>query len=249
MPKAIVIDDDEPPRRRGRSKPAEVVDVDVERNLVMRVLLHSPKDTLAGGVALAAVIAIVGNAMFMQAGRHPAPMFNMPFPAVAPASMPKPTPLSALPASPPSASASSSSSPSPMVAPSQPPSSLASPLPRPRPVEAEARPMELKAAAEPATRAVPAHGASGVMRPPASIPASTRNDPVGDLIVSTRRIASVQRALTDFGYGQLKPTGVAGTDTQAAIQKFERERKLPVTGQISDRVVRELGVVTGRAID
>lgn len=109
--------------------------------------------------------------------------------------------------------------------------------------------MELKAAAEPAAKAVPTHGASGVMRPPASIPASTRNDPVGDLIVSTRRIASVQRALTDFGYGQLKPTGVAGTDTQAAIQKFERERKLPVTGQISDRVVRELGVVTGRAID
>lgn len=87
------------------------------------------------------------------------------------------------------------------------------------------------------------------MRPPASIPASTRNDPVGDLIVSTRRVAAVQRALTDFGYGQLKPTGVVGTDTQAAIQKFERERRLPVTGQISDRVVRELGVVTGRAID
>lgn len=249
MPKAIAIDDDAP-RRRGRSKPAEVVDVDVERNLVMRVLLHSPKDTLAGGVALAAVIAIIGNAMFMQAGRHPAPMFNMPFPAAAPASMAKPASLSALPASPPSASAGSPSGPSPMAAPGQQSSSpaspsLTSPLPRPRPVEAEARPMELKAAAEPANKAVPAHG---VTRPPASIPA-TRNDPVGDLIVSTRRIASVQRALTDFGYGQLKPTGVAGTDTQAAIQKFERERKLPVTGQISDRVVRELGVVTGRAID
>jgi peptidoglycan hydrolase-like protein with peptidoglycan-binding domain len=55
--------------------------------------------------------------------------------------------------------------------------------------------------------------------------------------------------LTEFGYGQLKPTGVVGTDTQAAIQKFERERKLPATGQVTDRLVRELSAATGRAID
>jgi hypothetical protein len=42
-----------------------------ERGLIMRVLLHSPKDTLAATAALAAVIAIVTNAMFLQAGRHP----------------------------------------------------------------------------------------------------------------------------------------------------------------------------------
>ena len=54
------------------------------------------------------------------------------------------------------------------------------------------------------------------------------------------RVAAVQRALTEYGYGQLKATGTIGADTQAAIQKFERERKLPVTGQVSDRLVREL---------
>ena len=32
-------------------------------------------------------------------------------------------------------------------------------------------------------------------------------------------------------------------------QKFERERKIPVTGQVSDRLVRELATVTGRPID
>ena len=53
-------------------------------------------------------------------------------------------------------------------------------------------------------------------------------------------MAAVQRALTEYGYGQLKPTGAIGPDTLAAIQKFERERKLPVTGQISERMVREL---------
>ena len=62
-------------------------------------------------------------------------------------------------------------------------------------------------------------------------------------------MAAVQRVLTEYGYGQLKATGTIGADTQAAIQKFERERKMPVTGQMSDRLVHELAVVTGHSID
>ena len=223
MPKALVIDTDN--RRRGRSKPADV-EVDVERNLLFRVLLHSPKDTLAGCVALAAVIAIVANATFMQTGHHPAPMFNTSFPNTGlPMTPAAPT------AVPPPASAS-------------PQQSL---LPRPRPAEAEVKASELKQAeiAPAIVKVAPAPAAG--LRPPASIP--THSDPVGDLIVSTRRIANVQRALTEFGYGQLKPTGVVGTDTQAAITKFEHDRKLPVTGQMSDRLVRELSAMTGRTID
>ena len=38
-------------------------------------------------------------------------------------------------------------------------------------------------------------------------------------------MTAVQRALTEYGYGQLKPTGAIGADTQTAIQKFERERE------------------------
>jgi peptidoglycan hydrolase-like protein with peptidoglycan-binding domain len=86
--------------------------------------------------------------------------------------------------------------------------------------------------------AAPSH----VIRPPASIPASSQS-------AGARRVASVQRALTEYGYGQLKPTGAVGADTQAAITKFERDRKLPVTGQMSDRLVKELAAVTGRPID
>ena len=43
---------------------------------MMRILLHSPKDMVAGALAFAAVIAIIANALFLQAGRHPAPMFG-----------------------------------------------------------------------------------------------------------------------------------------------------------------------------
>ena len=54
---------------------------------------------------------------------------------------------------------------------------------------------------------------------------------------------------TDFGYGQIKPTGNFDAATRAAIEKFERDRKLPVTGQISDRFVRELSTMTGRPLE
>ena len=85
-----------------------------------------------------------------------------------------------------------------------------------------------------------------MLRPPARDPGSI---PASSQSAGARRVAAVQRALTEYGYGQLKPTGAVGADTQAAIQKFERERKLPVTGQMSDRLVKELTAMIGRPID
>jgi peptidoglycan hydrolase-like protein with peptidoglycan-binding domain len=82
---------------------------------------------------------------------------------------------------------------------------------------------------------------SNIPRPPAPIPAGPT--------IGSRRVAAVQRALTEYGYGQLKPTGTIGSDTQAAIQRFEREHKIPVTGQMSDRLVHELAASIGHPID
>ena len=76
-----------------------------------------------------------------------------------------------------------------------------------------------------------------------------RPDPIADLIAPTPRVVAVQRALNDFGYGPVKATGVYGSETIAAIQKFERDRKLPVTGQISPRLLRELAALTGRPLE
>jgi hypothetical protein len=56
-------------------------------------------------------------------------------------------------------------------------------------------------------------------------------------------------ALADFGYGQIKPTGNLDPATSAAIEKFERDRRLPITGQMSDQFVRELAGVTGRPLE
>jgi hypothetical protein len=187
---------------------------------------------VAGAVAFAAVSAIIANALFLQAGRHPSPMFGsvvaIPAAALAPANpLPRPRPVEA-------------------------DSSLLEPK-LAEPKSAEPKPAEPKAA-DPLANLVKATSAAPVapptiVRPPAPIPASSRTETIANSAPISRRVAAVQRALTEYGYGQLKPTGTVGSDTQAAIQKFERERKLPMTGQMSDRLVRELTAMIGRPID
>jgi len=80
-------------------------------------------------------------------------------------------------------------------------------------------------------------------------PESARNDPIAELIAPSKRIVAIQRALADFGYGQIKPSGIYDPDTRMAIEKFERDRRLPVTGDISERFVRELAALTGRPLE
>jgi hypothetical protein len=65
---------------------------------------------------------------------------------------------------------------------------------------------------------------------------------------TSARIMAVQRVLSEFGYGQLRSSGTLDEPTSAAIQKFEADRKLPVTGRLSDRLLSELATMTGRPI-
>src|SRR3978361_2114056 len=91
----MTVDDEIPRRRRGAS--AAAIEPDVERNLALRILLHSPKDLVAGALAFAAVSAIIANAMFMQAGHHPSPMFGaaVAAPLAAANPLPRPRPVEA----------------------------------------------------------------------------------------------------------------------------------------------------------
>ena len=85
---------------------------------------------------------------------------------------------------------------------------------------------------------------------PNAAPAPAQQDPIAELITPSKpHVLAIQRALADFGYGQIKPTGVYDNDTRAAIEKFEREHSLPVDGQITDRFVRELAAMTGRPLE
>ncbi|GBU19405.1 MULTISPECIES: peptidoglycan-binding domain-containing protein [Methylobacterium] len=113
-----------------------------------------------------------------------------------------------------------------------------------RPRLAEAPP------AAPVPRQVPAEPAPVVKEPP------RKPDPIAEIIRGEDTTASVnpqpdraviqaQKALAKLGYGPLKPDGVMGSATRAAIEKFERDRKLPVRGEAAGRTLRELAARSG----
>jgi Putative peptidoglycan binding domain len=242
-----IAEDDNTPRRRRRGTGAVAIEPEAERGFAMRILLHSPKDMVAGLLAFAAVSAIVANALFLQAGHHPAPMFGSAVAvpaAVVPASpLPRPRPTEAALLKPADAVPAEAK---PVESRSVESRSVESRSVESKPVES--KPVELKAA-DPMANLVkatntPPPASSAIVRPPAPIPVAATV-----AITGSRRVAAVQRTLTEYGYGQLKPTGTISADTQAAIQKFERERKIPVTGQMSDRLVHELSAMVGKPIE
>lgn len=185
-------------------------------------------------VAAAASAAVLFNAFALQQGRNGSR-------AAAPASaassdirtIPAPqaaTPAPAAPAAPPPAA----------LAPADPVAALddapavATPLPPSRPA---APPRPAAAAPSPATSAPVAltnTPAAGLL-PPGEVPVSPR-------------VMAVQKALSQLGYGPVRVDGRLGAATEEAVQRFERDRRLPVTGQISDRVVREINAVAGLSI-
>jgi peptidoglycan hydrolase-like protein with peptidoglycan-binding domain len=83
----------------------------------------------------------------------------------------------------------------------------------------------------------------------AARPMPVRAEAAVDRPAPSKRVIALQRALAEYGYGQIRPSGIIDAETQAAIEKFERERKLPITGQASERVVRELAAMTGRPLE
>ena len=184
------------------------------------------KDSIATLCAVLAAAAIITNALFLQRGPHPAPIL-----------VNKAPPRAAAPAVP--------------VATSRPRRKDAVLLPRPRPAEMEkAKPepvkvettatLEIRRALPRPVRTIPLLEAN-VARPP---------DPIGEIIAPpARRVSAVQRVLSEYGYGQIKPTGNLDRETQDAIEQFERAKKLPVTRQITPVLMRELAALAGRPLE
>ena len=219
----------------------------------LRWLLLRPRDTIAAAAAGVAVATILVNALFLQKGPHPAPIFSTkPAPVVAPLTdsvatlMPGRRPVAAPP-------------------PARPRSDTVAGIQReltkhgfydgpadgfygPR-TDAAIRDFEqaagLRPSAEPSETLLAAIARSSVK----AKPAEPARDPIAALLAPSGRITAVQRALIEFGYGPLTPTGVYDTQTRTAIERFERARKRPVTGQINDQLVRDLATLTGRPLE
>lgn len=168
-------------------RPARAIAVDGRREA--GVIARHPREFVALAVGVAAAIWIVVNALFLQAGPHPAPLFSTPKGAA-------------------------------IVAP--PPAGVA-------------------------TRR------QLVVSPPRAIPvpapAPARSDPIAAMVAPSKQMMAVQRALSEFGYGQISPDGHYGPATRDAIMRFERQHRLPVTGQVSDPLLKALKTMTGIALD
>jgi hypothetical protein len=188
---------------------------------------------------------IVWNALVLQEARHPAPLFN--HPGVAPqAAMPAPP---ARAAALPSAVAEPPPAPS-LIDPT--PTAAAPPVPPARSAITDL----IRSNGQVATP--PARPTQAAVAPVAKPP--TARDPIAEMIrmggavpvppanvgrpEAQDGVLAVQRALAKIGYG-VKPDGMMGNETRAAIERFEQERKLPVTGEFNARTLRELSVASG----
>jgi peptidoglycan hydrolase-like protein with peptidoglycan-binding domain len=231
---------------------------DVERasrlSPVFAWMRRRPVDAAACFIAAAAALTIMINALFLQTGPHPAPIFANKPPPVAVPSVPDGLP----PRRPGKGDALKVEKPRNEIV-----AEIQRELSRrgfydgaldgvygPK-TDSAVRDFEqmvgLRPSTEPNDPLLQSIARSQVRAKPAAAP--TRNDPIASLLAPDRRVTAVQRALADYGYGQIKPSGLYDPETRAAIERFERERKLPVTGQLSERLTRELSAMTGRPLE
>lgn len=62
-------------------------------------------------------------------------------------------------------------------------------------------------------------------------------------------VRQVQEALNSSGYNVGTPDGIAGTQTIAAVRRFQADRHLPLTGNLDDITLAALGVSQGASAD
>jgi peptidoglycan hydrolase-like protein with peptidoglycan-binding domain len=68
-------------------------------------------------------------------------------------------------------------------------------------------------------------------------------------VAGNPQILSAQRLLARYGYGPIHISGAADKETHEAIERFERDHKMPATGEISERLMRELASFSGGSLD
>ncbi|HEU5019353.1 MAG TPA: peptidoglycan-binding domain-containing protein [Pseudolabrys sp.] len=258
------------PRRRQ-----EEPEIESDGGGIAAVIARHPRETVGIVMATAATLAIFINALFLQRGPHPAPIFaSRPLVhsvrkiALPPARV-APPPARVTPAPPPVAAAPHDDR-GQLVADIQQELGRKGFYDGPidglwgAKTDAAVRAFEQAAGIKLETQAsdhlLRTIKASAV-RAKASAAPTRPHDPIAKLLAPSAgaqasgsaapsaRVLAVQRTLAEFGYGQIRPTGVVDADTRAAIEKFERQRGLPVTGRYSERLVQALSAMSGHSLE
>lgn len=212
---------------------------------VLTTVFRNPGRTVVGAAAAAVGVGILVNALALQGGPHPAPFFKPPQAQKPAAPLPPARPAER--AAAPAASA---------TAPAAPQDAAGASVPLPPRIQRQPAP---QAASPAASQAQGAAALTAAPVPPAPIP-NVQRDAIGDILKGgasapaptlasaaepDRSVLAVQRALNKLNYGPVKPDGLMGPGTRQAIERFERDRKLPVTGEASGRTARELAAASG----
>lgn len=212
--------------------------------VLMSRLRERPKDSAGMAIAVLAVLAVTINALFLQSGPHPAPIFA-----------PKPEPAAIARTGIDRIATPGAGYRSDTVA------KIQRELARrgfydgavdgvygPR-TDIAIRDFEAAASLRPSVAPNDALLHAIARSKVQAVPLPPPRDPIAALLVPDRRVVAVQRVLADFGYGQIGATGIVDPETRAAIERFEREHKLPVTGRITSELTRQLSVMSGRPLE
>ncbi|SDN76339.1 Putative peptidoglycan binding domain-containing protein [Methylobacterium phyllostachyos] len=187
---------------------------------------NSPGTVLGSLVGLAAAGFICVNALGYQAGRHPAPILPKLAQKTPPAREPAPAAQEAA---------------------REPVRQIVRDPVRSEPEKAPAKPAardtigELIRADETTASVTPKAAPVRVAAKPAAKETAkdSAKGPAKKAEAESDRVLRAQKALSKLGY-PVKPDGAMGPGTRAAIEKFERSAKLPVTGEATGRTLREL---------
>ncbi|WP_298424833.1 peptidoglycan-binding protein [Rhodoblastus sp.] len=217
-------------RKRSKSQ-KKGADVGAAR---FSILWRYRTPALGSFILVGLLAAIVVNAMFLQRGRHPAPLFGStvriapPAPPVRPASF------------------------EPLLGDSIPQAAL-------RPVD----PATEAAFSAPVVddKPAPAETAPAPASHAATQPVRKAHDVIGDLIdgktppaspspakSASTSVLTAQRALAKLG-APVKPDGELGPGTRKAIEAFQRQNQLPVTGELNAKTRRQLSARSGVAVE
>jgi Putative peptidoglycan binding domain len=241
-----------PPRKPGAGE-----------RLVSFIAGH-PRQILAALFLTGCGGAIAWNALALQMSRHPAPLFNAREIVFAPEpgrDVETAQPLPPLrPGTQPHDDLAGSAASAESVAHAETvPAGYATPKPPARNPIGEM----IRTGGQPVAAAPPARGPQAPAAPAAPPAARTAaRDPIADMIrmggpvpvppANVGRdpgdaVLAGQRALARLGYS-VKVDGMMGAGTRQAIERFEQERRLPVTGELNARTIRELSAASGIAV-
>ena len=195
-------------------------------------------NAVAAGFFGVMVAIILLNALAWQRTRHPAPLFGR----AAPAATAKEPRIAEM---------------------------IAVPAPRPQtavtPVQAHDKPMEKPPAQKSPVEKLPLETPAGehtrqthvnaspikpqdkisqLLKAPPPAPHTQPATAAAVPVKPSKSVLAVQRALVKLGF-VLNPNGVAGETTRRAIESYERDHGLPVRGEITPALLRQLRTETG----